>query len=99
MKNVTITLDEETARWARVEAAKAGKSLSRWIGEQLAEGRTRRGDQSASVERFLAGPGFPGVTEDRPSREELYAERLFRRHERPALRAGSESPGKAVKVK
>jgi hypothetical protein len=81
MKNVTIALDEETAGRARVEAAKAGKSLSRWIGEQLAEGRARTGDQRASVARFLAGPGFPGVTADRPSREEPYAEMLFRRHD------------------
>ncbi len=35
MKNVTVTLDEEIARWARVEAAKAGKSLSRWISDRL----------------------------------------------------------------
>ena len=35
MKNVTITLDETVARWARVEAAKAGKSLSRWVGDHL----------------------------------------------------------------
>jgi hypothetical protein len=35
MKNVTITLDETVAQWARVEAAKAGMSLSRWIGARL----------------------------------------------------------------
>ena len=29
MKNVTITLDENLAAWVRVEAAKAGKSVSR----------------------------------------------------------------------
>jgi hypothetical protein len=33
--NVTITLDEETARWARVEAAKSDVSTSRFIGEVL----------------------------------------------------------------
>jgi hypothetical protein len=33
MKNVTITLDEEAARWARVRAAEKNKSLSRFIGE------------------------------------------------------------------
>ena len=36
MKNVTITLDEKVAHWARVEAAKSGMSLSRWIGTVLA---------------------------------------------------------------
>jgi len=35
MRNVTITLDEETARWARIEAAKQGSSVSRLVGEML----------------------------------------------------------------
>ena len=35
MRNVTITLEEETARWARVEAAKLGTSVSRLVGEML----------------------------------------------------------------
>lgn len=37
MKNVTITLDEETARLARVQAAERNMSLSRYIGELLHE--------------------------------------------------------------
>ena len=37
MKNVTITLDEETARWARVEAAHRDMSVSRLIAELLQE--------------------------------------------------------------
>jgi hypothetical protein len=36
MKNVTITLPDHLAREARVEAARQGKSLSRWIAERLA---------------------------------------------------------------
>jgi hypothetical protein len=35
MKNVTISMDEEMAAWARVEAARAGQSLSSWVGAQL----------------------------------------------------------------
>ena len=35
MKNVTVTLDEETAARARVEAAERKMSLSRYIGEVL----------------------------------------------------------------
>ena len=50
MKNITITLDERTASWARVYAAERGKSISRLLGEILqermrevrAEGLTRR---------------------------------------------------------
>lgn len=35
MKNVTITLDERAAAWARVRAAEAGTSLSRFVGEMI----------------------------------------------------------------
>lgn len=35
MRNVTITLDDETARWARVEAAQRDMSVSRFVGEAL----------------------------------------------------------------
>ena len=37
MRNVTITLDEETVRWARIEAAKRGTSVSRLVGGMLTE--------------------------------------------------------------
>ena len=37
MRNVTITLDEETARWVRVEAAIRDTSVSRLVGEMLRE--------------------------------------------------------------
>src|SRR5882762_7765411 len=35
MKNITVTLDEETAAWARTYAAQQNKSLSRYLGELL----------------------------------------------------------------
>lgn len=35
MKNVTITMEEEVARWAKVEAAKTDTSVSRMLGEIL----------------------------------------------------------------
>ena len=34
-RNVTITLDDETARWARVEAAKHDTSVSQFVGYLL----------------------------------------------------------------
>ena len=37
MKNVTISLPDDLARRARVEAAKEDKSLSRFIADLLAE--------------------------------------------------------------
>jgi hypothetical protein len=35
VKNLTITLDEETARLARIRASEREMSLSRYIGEVL----------------------------------------------------------------
>ena len=35
MKNVTITMDDEVARWARVAAAERDTSVSRMVGEIL----------------------------------------------------------------
>lgn len=37
MKNVTITMDEKVAEWARIEAARRNTSVSRMVGEMLAE--------------------------------------------------------------
>lgn len=37
MKNVTVTMDETVADWARIEAARRSTSVSRMIGEMLAE--------------------------------------------------------------
>jgi hypothetical protein len=73
MKNVTISLDEETAAWARVEAAKAGKSLSRYVGDLLAERRGLTEQECLRILRgFLEGPGYPGISKDLPKRDELY---------------------------
>ena len=37
MKNVTITVEENVADWARLEAARRNTSVSRLVGELLAE--------------------------------------------------------------
>ena len=42
MKNVTITLDEEVARWARVMAAEQNTSVSRLVGENAPRKNDRR---------------------------------------------------------
>lgn len=35
MKNVTITLDDEVARWARIRAAEQNTSVSRLVGDMF----------------------------------------------------------------
>ncbi len=37
MKNITITMEEDVAEWVRIEAAKRNASISRLIGEWVAE--------------------------------------------------------------
>ena len=37
MKNVTVTMEDLVADWARMEAARRNTSVSRMIGEMLAE--------------------------------------------------------------
>jgi len=37
MKNVTITMEESVAEWARMEAARRNTSVSRLVGELVAE--------------------------------------------------------------
>ena len=77
MKNVTVTMEDSVADWARMEAARRNTSVSRLVGELLAE-KMRLDDayESAMREalRFEAIP-FEGRY---LTRDEIYAERLDR---------------------
>jgi hypothetical protein len=54
MKNVTITLDEETAAWARVHAAQHNVSLSRFVSELLQRHMRESRVYDEAMRRFLA---------------------------------------------
>jgi hypothetical protein len=54
MKNVTITLDEEVALWARVQAAERNTSLSRLVGELLRQHMKEGQAYDAAMKRHLA---------------------------------------------
>jgi hypothetical protein len=56
MKNVTITLDEKTAMWARVYAAEHNTSLSRLVGEMLAQRMRELSDYEHAMRAYLAKP-------------------------------------------
>lgn len=43
MKNVTVTMEDNVAEWARLEAARRNTSVSRLVGELLA-GKMRHDD-------------------------------------------------------
>lgn len=51
---MTVTLDEETARWARIEAARRDTSVSRMLGELLRREMQGEAAYEAAMERFLA---------------------------------------------
>ena len=80
MKNVTITLDERTAAWARVYAAKHNTSVSRLIGEMLQRRMGELHEYDLSMRRFMAKkPVRLNRSGKRyPRRDELY-ERTYLR--------------------
>jgi len=74
MRNVTITLDEEVARWVRVEAAKRETSVSRMVGEMLQEKMRSEDAYEMARRQFFAVEPRLLRQEDGPlpSREELH---------------------------
>lgn len=82
MKNVTISLDERVARWARVKAAEQDKSLSRFLADRLEEWmRQESGGKDEFLKTFRSVK--PVLLRDKgeklPKREELYDRKLLRR--------------------
>ena len=80
MKRITVTLDDRTAAWARIYAARKNTSLSRFLGELLHRTMRESREYEDAMQRYLAkkpvdlnrdGLKYPG-------REEL--------HERAGLR-------------
>jgi len=59
LRNVTVTLEEDVARWARIEAARRDTSVSRLLGELLKEkmGASEAKDSVADAVERLAGFG------------------------------------------
>ena len=80
MKNITITLPEDLARWVRIRAAENERSVSRWMADLL-EGLRRRDDEYAiAMKHFLAVEPrtMEWIDGRRPSREELHDRAGFR---------------------
>jgi hypothetical protein len=81
MKNITITLDEQAAAWARVQAAERNMSLSRYVGELLRERMRHSREYEAAYQAFLAEKPLKlkGPPKPYPKREELYDRPVLRR--------------------
>ena len=74
MKNVTITLEEEVADWARIWAAKSKTSVSRLVGELLKHRMQEEKGYKTAMNQFLSRkPVKLKSTIGYPSREELHA--------------------------
>lgn len=79
MKNVTITMADSVAEWARLEAARRNTSVSRLVGELLAE-KMRSDDayERAMRDWMERDVTFRSDGRPYPKRDEIYAERLDR---------------------
>ncbi|MFY9659201.1 MAG: hypothetical protein WAJ97_01180 [Terriglobales bacterium] len=53
LRNVTVTLEEDVAQWARIEAARQDTSVSRLLGEVLKK-RMSAQQGPAAVERLAS---------------------------------------------
>ncbi len=74
MKNVTITLEEDVARWARVWAAHNDTSVSRMLGETLKEKMQKEGRYARARASYfsLSAKPLKNPEETYPRRGELY---------------------------
>ena len=74
MRNVTVSLPDDVARWLRVEAAKADCSVSKWLVERLEEMRCRQDTYEVAMERYLARKPVTRRWVDgrKPTRDELH---------------------------
>jgi hypothetical protein len=73
MKNVTVTLDEKTAKWARMEAARQDMSVSRLLRELLEEHMREKEHRAGALRRYLSRP--PAKLKQGggyPSRDEIH---------------------------
>lgn len=78
MKNVTVTMEDSVADWARMEAARRNTSVSRLIGELLAEKMRRDDAYERAMREALEFKSF-GASEGRYlTRDELYDRALQR---------------------
>jgi hypothetical protein len=73
-KNLTITVSQEAARWARLKAAEENTSVSRLVGRMI-ENQMRLGDEYwRAYERWKKIGGIKGIdARKRMSRDDAHA--------------------------
>jgi hypothetical protein len=78
LRNVTLTLEEEVARWARLEAARQDTSVSRLLAGILKQRMMEADNYEKSMRRALSGKPLFKSDAKHMTREEM--------HDRPRLR-------------
>jgi hypothetical protein len=71
-RNITITVEEDVARWARVEAARNDTSVSRLLGEILKQRMQEADHYAYAMRRALARKPFLNSPGHYLSREEVH---------------------------
>jgi hypothetical protein len=72
LRNVTVTLEENVARWARLEAARKETSVSRLLGGILKERMLERDGYEGAMRRALTRKPFLKTDGRYLSREEVH---------------------------
>ena len=72
LRNVTVTLEDDVALWARLEAARQDTSVSRLLGEILKTQMLEQNSYQRAMRRALARKPFLHTDGDYLSREEAH---------------------------
>ena len=72
MKNVTVTMEDSVADWARMEAARRNTSVSRLVGEMLAEKMRRTDSYERAMHEALKFRSFGQSTGPYLTDDEMY---------------------------
>jgi plasmid stability protein len=72
LRNVTVTLQEDVARWARMEAARHDTSVSRLLGEILKQRMLEGDNYERAMRRALGRKAFLKSDGRYLSREEAH---------------------------
>jgi len=78
LRNVTVTLEENVARWARMEAARQDTSVSQLLAGILKERMRETDDYDRAMRKALARKPFLKTDGRYLSREEVHDRPRFR---------------------
>jgi hypothetical protein len=78
LRNITITLEEDLAKWARIEAARSDTSVSRFLAEILKERMMQKDNYEAAKRRALARKPFLKTDGQYLSREQAHDRQRLR---------------------